>query len=103
MVRYENRKTGRTMTLIVTMHMGTNAYFKKLNDIIAGLEAEGALICYEGIRPAAEKEWDAAADGERAVRGLSKTMSDRGLPALCRYLSWVEQSAGLNTRRPGAM
>jgi hypothetical protein len=53
-VRYENRKTGRTVTLIATVHSGTNAYFQKLNEIIAGLAAEGALICYEGIRPAAE-------------------------------------------------
>ena len=49
-VRYENRKTGRTVTIIVTMHVGTNAYFTQLNEIIAGLEATGALICYEGIR-----------------------------------------------------
>jgi hypothetical protein len=94
-VRFENRKTGRTVTLIATMHAGTNAYFKKLNDVIAGLEAEGALICYEGIRPAADKEWAAAADGELAVRGLSRTVSSRGLPALCRYLGWVEQGTGL--------
>jgi hypothetical protein len=77
------------------MHVGTNAYFKELNEIIAGLEANGAVICYEGIRPAAEKEWATAADGERAVRGLSKPISDRGLSALCRYLGWVEQGAGL--------
>jgi hypothetical protein len=56
-VRYENRKTGRTVTLIATMHSGTNAYFNKLNEIIAGLEAAGAVVCYEGIRPAAEEEW----------------------------------------------
>jgi hypothetical protein len=94
-VRCENRKTGRTVTLIMTMHVGTNAYFKRLNDIIAGLEAKGAVICYEGIRPAAEEEWAAAADGERAVRGLSKSISDRGLAAVCRYLGWVEQGAWL--------
>lgn len=94
-VRYENRKTGRAVTLIASMHIGTNAYFRKLNDIIAGLEAGGALVCYEGIRPAAEEEWAAAADGERAVRGFPKTTSDRGLPAACRYLGWVEQGAGL--------
>lgn len=94
-VRYENRKTGRTVTLIATMHTGTHAYYKKLNDVIAGLEAGGALICHEGIRPAAEKEWAAAADGERAVRGLQTTGNGPGLPALCRSLGWVEQSAGL--------
>jgi hypothetical protein len=93
--RYENRKTGRTVTLIAIMHVGTNSYFKKLNDIITGLEAKGALICYEGIRPAAEKEWAAAADRERAVRGLSEPIRDRGLAALSRYLGWVEQGAGL--------
>jgi hypothetical protein len=92
-IRYENRKTGRTVTLIATMHSGTNAYFSKLNDIIAGLEAMGAVVCCEGIRPAAEEEWARAADGERAARGLSVPVS--GLQALCRYLGWVEQSAGL--------
>lgn len=94
-VRYENRKTGRTVTLIATVHSGTNAYFQKLNEIIAGLAAEGALICYEGIRPAAEEEWAGAADGERAARGLSWPTSDRGREALCRHLGWVEQRAGL--------
>ncbi len=94
-VRYENRKTGRTVMLIASMHIGTNAYYKELNDIIAGLEAGGAIICYEGIRPAAEEEWAAAAAGEHAVRGFPKTISDRGLPAACRYLGWVEQGAGL--------
>lgn len=92
-VRYENRKTGRTVTLIATMHSGTNAYFNKLNEIIAGLEAAGAVVCYEGIRPAAEEEWAGAADGERAARGLSLPVS--GLQAMCRYLDWVEQSVGL--------
>jgi hypothetical protein len=92
-VRYENRKSGRTVTLIATMHSGTNAYFNKLNEIIAGLEATGALVCYEGIRPAAEEEWARAADGERAARGLSVPVN--ALQAVCRYLGWVEQSAGL--------
>jgi hypothetical protein len=92
-VRYENRTTGRTVTLIATMHSGTNAYFGKLNDIIAGLEAADALVCYEGIRPAAEEEWARAADGERAARGFS--LPAGGLQALSRHLGWVEQSAGL--------
>jgi hypothetical protein len=74
------------------MHSGTNAYFNKLNEIIAGLEAAGAVVCYEGIRPAAEEEWARAAGGERAARGLSVPVS--GLQAVCcRYLGWVEQSA----------
>jgi hypothetical protein len=92
-VRYENRTTGRSVTLIATMHSGTAEYFKKLNEIIAGLEANGALVCYEGIRPAAEEEWGRAADGERAARGLSVPVG--GLQAVSRYLGWVEQSAGL--------
>jgi hypothetical protein len=94
-VRYANRKTGRTVTLVVTMHIGAEAYFKKLNDIVAGLEAKGALICYEGIRPAAEQEWDTATDGERAVRGLWMPISDGARQAVCRYLGWVEQGAAL--------
>jgi hypothetical protein len=56
-VRYENRTTGRTVTLVATMHVGTNAYFSRLNEIVAGLEAGGAVICYEGIRAAPEGEW----------------------------------------------
>jgi len=94
-VRYENRKTGRTVTLIATVHSGTIAYFKKLNEIVAELEAKGALVCYEGIRPAAEQEWAEAAEAERAARGLSEPIRDRGLQALCRYLGWVDQQAGL--------
>jgi hypothetical protein len=94
-VRYENRKTGRTVTLIAMMHSGTTAYFGQINEIIAGLEAKGAVVCYEGIRPAAEEEWAGAADGERAVRGLSEPIDDRALQAACRYLGWVGQRAGL--------
>jgi hypothetical protein len=94
-VRYGNRKTGRTVTLVAIFHLGTNAYFNELNDIIAGLAAAGTLICYEGIRPAAETEWAAAADQERAVRGLSMTAEVRGRSAACRYLGWVEQGAAL--------
>jgi len=92
-VRYENRETGRTVTLIATMHSGTNAYFSKLNELIAGLEGMGAVVCFEGIRPAAEEEWAQAADRERAARGLSLPVN--GLQAMCRYLGWVEQSVGL--------
>jgi hypothetical protein len=95
-VRYENRKTGRAVTLVATAHIGTNAYYKMLSDIIAGLEARGALICYEWIIPAAEKEWAAASDGERAVRGFPGFVGDRVfMRAACRYLGWVEQNAGL--------
>jgi hypothetical protein len=94
-LRYENRKTGRTVTLIATLHIGATAYFQQLTDIIAGLAAAGAVICYEGIRPAGEQEWAAAADSERAVRGLSEAASDRGRRAACRYLGWVEQGTAL--------
>jgi len=94
-VRYENRKTGRTVTLIAMMHSGTTAYFRQINEIIAGLEAKGAVVYYEGIRPAAEEEWAGAADGERAVRGLSEPIDDRALQAVCRYLGWVGQRTGL--------
>lgn len=94
-VRYENRKTFRTVTLIVTMHVGSRAYFRTLNDIIAGLESGGAVICYEGIRPAGEEEWATAADGERAFRGFPMAIRGRGLLALCRHLGWVWQSMAL--------
>jgi hypothetical protein len=90
-VRYENRKTGRTVTLVMVSHIGTSAYFTKLDDILAGLEAEGAVICYERVGPAADEQWAAASDEERAARGHVWSVSDQVLSAACRHLGWVDQ------------
>jgi hypothetical protein len=84
------------VTVVAIVHMGTSAYFGELNAIVAGLEGAGAVVCYEGISAAAEEEWAAATDGERAVRGITKTVDDRGRSAACRYLGWVEQTAALH-------
>lgn len=90
-VRYENRKTGRTVTLVMVSHIGTSAYFAQLDDILAGLEAEGAVICYERVGPATDEQWAAASDEERAARGHLWSVSDQVLLAACRHLGWVDQ------------
>jgi hypothetical protein len=96
--RYQNRRTGRTVTIIANVHLGTSEYFARLDQIAAGLEARGAVVCYEGIRPAAEEDWAHASDRERAVRGMPEAEADRRRRELCRSLGWVEQNAGLRYR-----
>jgi hypothetical protein len=94
--RYQNPRTGRTVTIIATMHVGAIEYFDELNEIIARLAANGALICYEGVATAGDEEWAAASDGERAVRGLPWAATGPGVRELCRALGWVSQNEALS-------
>jgi hypothetical protein len=55
------------------------------------LEAAGASVHYEQIRPSAEEDWAAASDSERAARPGMWKAQDRAALAACRYLDWVRQ------------
>jgi hypothetical protein len=41
--------TGRTVTLVGTMHIGDGPFFRDLSGLLAGLAADGAEIHVEGI------------------------------------------------------
>lgn len=91
-IRYRHRRTGRTVTLVGTAHVGEASYYARLQAILARLEATGAVVCYEWIGPAAEEEWAAASAGERAARGVSRAMGASS-QRVGRSLGWVEQRA----------
>jgi hypothetical protein len=90
--RYRQPGSGRAVTLVGTMHIGTRAYYERLHALVAGLEAAGACVQYEGIRPAADEEWAAASDGERALRPGMLSDQNRAWLAACRFLGWIPQS-----------
>jgi hypothetical protein len=94
-VRYEHEETGRTVTLIATVHAAEAAYYKRLHAIITRLEAAGAVVHYEMVTPATQQEWATATDAERAVRHVTTDMATRGVEALCRYFGWVWQGTAM--------
>lgn len=51
---YRHRGTGHTVTLVGTVHVGEAGYYKRLHARVMGLEAAGAIVCQESVRPAAE-------------------------------------------------
>jgi hypothetical protein len=92
-IRYGHRGTGRTVTLVGTAHVGQASYYKRLHALVTQLEAAGAIVCYERIRPAAEKEWATASASERAARDAPRAMGAETSRRVCRSLGWVEQGA----------
>ena len=92
-IRYRHRRTGRTVTLVGTAHVGEASYYERLQAIVARLEAAGAVVCYEWIGSAAEEEWAAASAGERAARDASQSMGQGTFKQVGRSLGWVEQGA----------
>jgi len=56
-------RTGRTATLVGTMHIGDARYFDELSEMLAGLAAGGAEVHLEGI---AHREDDRVTEWERA-------------------------------------
>ena len=92
-IRYRHRRTGRTVTLVGTAHVGEASYYDRLHATVTRLEAAGAVVCYEWIGPAAEEEWAVASAGERAARDVSRAMGEATFRRVCRSLGWVEQGA----------
>jgi hypothetical protein len=89
---YEHRRTGRTVTLVATSHIGQAAYYDQLRAMLTDEEA-GALIYYEMINPAAGSSWAAASGDERAARDALNHEVRETFQAACRYLGWVTQAA----------
>ncbi len=86
--------TGRSVTLIGTMHVGQPAYYQAIHDRAAALEAAGALVQYEALYDAPDSEWEKAAPDERAARdalnrGLDYLYSFAG--PLFDHLGWAGQ------------
>jgi hypothetical protein len=94
-VRFQNPKTGRSVTIVATVHVGPAAYYERLRTIINEMESAGADVCNESAGPTTKQEWVAASDEERAAWDGER----RGRPvfnkAAGRYLGWVDQSAAL--------
>lgn len=100
-VRFEHPKSGRSITVIGTIHIGTAAYYEQLRTMISEMESGGAVICYELVAPGTEQELAAASDEERAA--LDAFMPARppehppevATEALSRSLGWVDQASAL--------
>jgi hypothetical protein len=92
-IRYRQRSTGRTVTLVGTAHIGEASYYKTLHAMVTQMEAAGAVVLYEAVRPAAESDWAAASASERAARGAPQAMGQDSSRRVCRSLRWVEQRA----------
>jgi hypothetical protein len=94
-VRFRNPKTGRSVTIVATMHIGTAAYYDQLRVMINEMESAGAIVCFESPRPTTKQEWAAASDEERAAWDGERLGRREFNKAAGRYLGWVNQSAAL--------
>jgi hypothetical protein len=89
---YARPGEGRVVTLIGTSHIGEEAYYDRIRSLAASLEADGAVIQYEGVT-ATEEELTAAAGGDLAAVDavIEYAADDDQLDALLFYLGWVSQ------------
>jgi hypothetical protein len=94
-VRFEHPKSGRRVTVIATVHVGSAVYYDQLRTMIKETEAAGAVVCYEGLGPAPKQEWAAASDEERAALDGERRMLPEFSKAACRYFGWVNQWTAL--------
>jgi hypothetical protein len=94
-VRFWHPGTGRAVTVIGVVHAAQAGYYRRLNVILARLEAAGALVFYEWVGSAAETDWLAAGEAERDARDAVLTDSREMSQAVCRYLGWVRQAESL--------
>jgi hypothetical protein len=94
-VRFAYPKTGRTVTVAGVVHIARASYYRQLGIMLTKLEADGALVFYEGIGRAAETEWSAAGHAERDTWNTAQTGSRELTQAACRYLGWVRQGEAL--------
>jgi hypothetical protein len=68
-VRFWHPGTGRAVTVAGVVHAAQAGYYRRLNVILARLEAAGALVFYEWVGSAAETDWLAAG---RVITGTSR-------------------------------
>ena len=103
-IRYWHRATGRSVTLVGTVHIGDAMYYKRLHATVTKLEAAGAVVCYEWVRPAAEEDWAAASASERAARDAPRAMGEGNFRRVCAG-AWGGWNRALSSRglRRGAM
>jgi hypothetical protein len=94
-VRFWHPGTGRTVTAVGVVHAAQAGYYRRLNVILARLEAAGALVFYEWVGSAAETQWSAASQAEHDARDAVMADSREMSQAVCRYLGWVSQTEAL--------
>jgi hypothetical protein len=92
-VRFQNPKTGRSVTIVATVHVGPAAYYEQLRTIINEMESAGAVVCNESAGPTTKQEWAAADDEERAAWNGERRGRSVFNQAAGRYLGFVDQSA----------
>jgi hypothetical protein len=92
-VRFRNPETGRSVTVVATVHVGPAAYYERLRTIINELESAGAVVCNESAGPTTKQEWAAASDEERAAWDGERRQRPVFNQAARRYLGWVDQPA----------
>lgn len=90
-VRFRHRLTGRTVTMVATVHVAESAYYDRLAALVAELEAAGAVVYSEGIGLAGEREWGTASTSERAARDEYFDELGGRFQAMGDYLGWVRQ------------
>jgi hypothetical protein len=94
-VRFEHPKSGRKVTVIATVHIGSAVYYDQLRTMIKDMESAGAVVCYEGPGPAPKQEWASASDEERAALDGERRMLPEFSKAAGRYFGWVDQWTAL--------
>lgn len=76
--RLVNPETGSRVTLVANIHIGEPAYFRGLKSILVELEAGGATIHCERIRPPTDEQVAAAPDALRRLHELYWQPVDQG-------------------------
>jgi hypothetical protein len=94
-VRFHDPKTGRSVTIVATVHVGPAAYYERLRTIINEMESAGAVVCNESAGPTTKQDWAAASDEERAAWGGERRGRSVFQKAAGRHLGWVDQPTAL--------
>jgi hypothetical protein len=98
---YRHPRTGRHVTLIGTMHVGTAQYYAALGELVSGLEAGGAVVFCEGTRQATVPNDQALAVSDAEAAVLEHVEQAAAFTARrVAELGWVTQLAAL-PHRPG--
>lgn len=83
--------TGRTLILVLNLHMGPAPYFAAMGRRLAERHAAGWAVQVEGIRAAPEQDWAGASAAELAARQIMLDRYRDRPAAVAARLGWVFQ------------